>query len=268
MLALQGDFDNRMFDISKSWSNGLEAEFWKSNSGLGAGGSGGSSWVNSYLGYSNAAFENGYESSTSQFDHEVNKQAGSPGYNGSISIQTGIMDWYNGYYDKDGVRHTTSYRNSTPIYSTISVSFLDKIKNALPVAITWAAVGSSEGIMAGQATPAGLGLILRGPDRFKAFGFSGCGAGAGWIGADGSIAVTYFFYTGDVNKFDRFSLSGQAWEVSVSCGEGWCLGVNVAIAQDPITEAYIIGIGLSAGAGVSPTFFTGQDSMTITKIWK
>ena len=87
---MPGDFDNSMFDISKSWSNGLEAEFWKSNSGLGAGGSGGSSWVNSYLGYSNAAFENGYESSTSQFDHEVNKQAGSPGYNGSISIQTGI----------------------------------------------------------------------------------------------------------------------------------------------------------------------------------
>jgi len=242
------------------------------NSGSGGGG-GSSSWVNSYLDYAHACFENGYKSSTSNFNYEVNRQTNSPGNNGTITIQTGWIDWYNGYYDKDGVRHTTSYRNSTPIYSNISVgseklnSFLNNLQNALPVAITWAAVGSSEGIMAGQATPAGIGLVLRGPDRFKVFGFSSAGAGAGWVGADGSIAATYFFYTGDVNNFNRFSLGGQAWELSVSCGEGWSVGVNLAIAQD-ITGAYIIGIGPSAGVGVSATFFTGQYSMILTKIWR
>ena len=99
--------------MSQSWSNRLEAEFWQSKGGLGAGG--GSSWVDSYLDYSNTAFENGYESSTSQFDHEVNKQAGSTGFNGSISIQTGIMDYYT-FTSIDGGKtwHQGNYINSKP----------------------------------------------------------------------------------------------------------------------------------------------------------
>jgi RHS repeat-associated protein len=147
-------------------------------------------------------------------------------------------------------------------------SILDNLKYAIPVAITWAAVGSAEGIMAGQVTPAGYGIILRGPNRFQSIGFSSAGAGAGWVGADGSIATTYYFYTGDVNNFNRFSLDGQAWELSVTCGEGWSVGINLAVAQDRY-GAYIIGIGPSAGVGASPpTFFNGQYSMTLTKIWR
>ncbi len=46
--------------------------------------------------------------------------------------------------------------------------------------------------MAGQVTPVGGGIVLRGPDRFKGFGFSSAGAGAGWVGADGSLATTYY----------------------------------------------------------------------------
>lgn len=145
-------------------------------------------------------------------------------------------------------------------------SILDNINYALPVAITWAAVGSVEGVMSGQVTPVGYGIILRGPDRFQSIGFSSIGAGAGWIGTDGSIATTYYFYTGDVNNFDRRSLNGQAWDLSVSCGEGWSIGINLALAQDR-TGAYIIGIGPSAGVGLSPSFWTGQYSMTLTKIW-
>ncbi len=41
----------------------------------------------------------------------------------------------------------------------------------MPVVITWAVVGPAEGVMAGQVTPAGYGIILRGPDRFQSIGF-------------------------------------------------------------------------------------------------
>ncbi len=146
-------------------------------------------------------------------------------------------------------------------------TILEKLKYALPVAVTWAVVGSAEGVMAGQVTPAGCGIIFRGTNRFQSIGFSSAGAGAGWVGADGSIATTYYFYTGDVNNFNRFSLNGQAWDLSISCGEGWSVGINLAVAQDRF-GGYIIGIGPSAGVGASPTFFTGQYSMTLTKIWK
>jgi len=158
-------------------------------------------------------------------------------------------------------------RNSSGIDDQFHSTIISNLKNSLPVAITWALVGSSEGIMAGQATPAGFGLILRGPDRLNVFGFSAAGAGAGWIGADGSIASMYFFYTGDIENFSRFSLQGQSWEASVSFGEGLSAGVNIAFAQDR-TGAYIIGIGISGGVGISPTFVTGQYSMILTKIWK
>jgi RHS repeat-associated protein len=146
-------------------------------------------------------------------------------------------------------------------------SILDNLKYSIPVAITWAAVGSAEGVMAGQVTPAGYGIILRGPNRLQSIGFSSAGAGAGWVGVDGSIATTYYFYTGDVNNFNRFSLDGQAWELSVTCGEGWSVGINLAVAQDR-HGAYILGIGPSDGVGASATFFTGQYSMTLTKIWR
>jgi hypothetical protein len=146
-------------------------------------------------------------------------------------------------------------------------SILDNLKYAIPVAIVWAAVGSAEGVMAGQVTPVGYGIILRGPNRFQSIGFSSAGAGAGWVGADGSIATTYYFYTGDVNNFNRFSLCDQAWDLSVSCGEGWSTGINLAVAQNKY-GAYIIGIGPSVGVGASPTFFSVQYSMTLTKIWK
>jgi len=92
-------------------------------SGDGGGGGGGSSWVNSYLDYVHACFENGYESSTSEFNYEVNKQTGSPGYNGSVTIQTGIIDYYT-FTSIDGGKtwNQGNYINSKPIYSTISVA--------------------------------------------------------------------------------------------------------------------------------------------------
>jgi hypothetical protein len=52
----------------------------------GAGGGGGASWINSYLAFSNAAFEKGWKISTSQFDFEFYKQTNSPGYNGTITF--------------------------------------------------------------------------------------------------------------------------------------------------------------------------------------
>jgi hypothetical protein len=136
----------------------------------------------------------------------------------------------------------------------------------MPVAIAWGLTGSAEGIMAGQFTPIGGGIILRGPHRFQKFGFTAAGAGAGWVGADASVTRTLYYYTGEVKNFDKSSFNNFSAELSLSIGAGWNVGVNLSIARDPLGE-YIIGIGTAGGVGASPTFFTGQYSLPYTIVW-
>jgi hypothetical protein len=247
---------------------------WEANYG-GGGGGGNDGYTYNYGTMGSGYYDTGdYTYNTSDV---MGSLCNATPVDGKFHTYTNINgDWYH------TSRSTITYNNTIGLYGLTASLYgggmpagqggyqkliFDNLKYAIPVAITWAAVGSTEGVMAGQVTPAGYGIILRGPNRFQSIGFSSAGAGAGWVGADGSIATTYYFYTGDVNNFNRFSLDGQAWDLSISCGEGWSVGINLAFAQDRF-GAYIIGIGPSAGVGASPTFFTGQYSMTLTKIWK
>jgi hypothetical protein len=161
--------------------------------------------------------------------------------------------------DKDGVKKKVLVP-AAPLLENL-------LKNLLPVAVAWGLTGSAEGIMAGQGTIVGFGLILQGPDQFKSFGFTSMGAGAGWVGADGSITKTYFFYTGDTKNFNKSSLNGFSAEFSLSGGGGGLsVGYNVSVAIDDYGQ-YIIGIGPSGGVGIAPTLITGQYTILKTIIW-
>jgi RHS repeat-associated protein len=260
--ALAEAYFTRIFDVAGAWHyNDM------------AGGSGGHSYHYGTMG--SGYYDTGHP--TYNTSDVLGSLWNATPVDGKFHTYTNINgDWYH------TSRSTITYNNTISLYGLTTSLYeggmpavpggkqkiiFDKLKYAIPVAITWAAVGSAEGVMAGQVTPVGYGIILRGPNRFQSIGFSSAGAGAGWVGADGSIATTYYFYTGDINNFNRFSLGDQAWDLSFSCGEGWSAGINIAFAQDRY-GAYIIGIGPSVGVGASPTFFTGQYSMTLTKIWK
>jgi len=91
--------------------------------GGGSGGGGTSStWLNTYLNAVHSTFQNGYNITTSQFSYEYNLQINSPSYNGTITFQTGMMDYYT-FWSIDGgtTWHQGNYINSKPIYTTIYV---------------------------------------------------------------------------------------------------------------------------------------------------
>jgi RHS repeat-associated protein len=101
---------------------------WLCNRDMGpiGGGSGGggtsSTWLNTYLNAVHSTFQNGYNITTSQFNYEYNLQINSPSYNGTITFQTGMMDYYT-FWSIDGRKtwHQGNYINSEPIYTTIEV---------------------------------------------------------------------------------------------------------------------------------------------------
>lgn len=95
-----------------------EATAWLEDyyySSFGGSGGRGSSWVNSFLDFSSACFENGYGTSVKDFNSETNTSS-----NGKIIIQTGILDYYT-FTSIDGGKtwHQGNYINSKPIYSSI-----------------------------------------------------------------------------------------------------------------------------------------------------
>ena len=144
---------------------------------------------------------------------------------------------------------------------------LSRLKNKLPVAVSWEITGSGEGLVfAGQGSLIGGGIVLQGENAGQIFGYSAFGAGSGWIGASAGISRTFYFYTGNINNFDQYSLDGWSGNLIISLGAGPSGALTLSLAKDRFGD-YIIGFCTGAGAGVSPTIVSGQYTIQKTYIW-
>lgn len=145
--------------------------------------------------------------------------------------------------------------------------FFKSLKLLLPVAFIMEGDLSWEAGLATSMTPGGMGIVLRGINAGTVFFYSAGGVGGGWFGAAGSINTAYFFYSGNVNKFNQYSLEGKSTVIACSAGEGASFGRSIILMKDNYGQT-IIGIGTSIGAGGSPTIGSGQITIQNTHIWR
>jgi RHS repeat-associated protein len=224
-----------MTPTSSNYNDNPEGGAWLANYYYEhGGGGGGPSWVNSFLDYSHTCFENGGEVSVSDFDNKVNTSS-----NGSITIQTGIIDYYT-FTSTDGGEtwHKGNYINSKPIYSTIpsASGFWDPSLNTnkfdQSISLGGLMFNAGKGISQSQINSSIKALQNSGKASLPYF--SKAGRFLGWVNV----------------LPDAIELMGnQTW------GNGVKVGLNIATIYVPYAGwAYgLVDIGFSAFSNASLT---------------
>ncbi len=138
--------------------------------------------------------------------------------------------------------------------------------NQDPVAYSIEYTGSAEAGLASAASPWGGIYMIQGKDKNSYYNFSSAGGGYGSLGANTGILITAYYYIGNVSNFSIVSFMGESVNININGGEIFTVGINVSGLKDD-SGGYLIGVGVSGGVGVSPTFLSEQITYQYTKVW-
>lgn len=114
-----------------------------------------------------------------------------------------------------------------------------------------------------DVNPIGVVVFFQGQDAFSVKTFSDVGAAVGAaVGFDVSASVkeTNYWFTGNISTFRAKDFEGKRLEFNAAISVGADVGVSISVSQPENKEGYLIGVGLSAGAGI-PTFITGNANL-------
>ena len=241
------------------WVNLSEAYYTADRITPGRAYGGGSPWVGGYLAAVHASIENGYNITTSKFNEAYSEQSNSPDFDGTISVQTGIIDYYTFVsFDKGKTWHQGNYINSKAIYSTFNIpsggggdplpTWSGWINSGTSAAAYGATVkGGSAGILNSSGAVRYYPNAWTGNQYIKTFNLTKVGTGVGY----GTSA--FGFFVGGYN----FAVSDKSW------GDYGQLGISLlssGLTLSGYTAPIGIGIGLIDVAGGFIGFYNYLDT--------